>query len=154
MKNFIRIFLLFTLFSYLHLSVLSHADEMIMVRSDRDFDETMNALQDAIHHQGYKVSKVQRVDVGLEAKGYKTDKYRVVFYGKAEEIKSLAEHYPRLIPFLPLSIAIFSEGNQTLLATNRPRSFKTLFSETSLHSTFDLWDHDLINILDTVKKSH
>jgi uncharacterized protein (DUF302 family) len=152
MKIIFRIF--FTLLIGCCLLADASADEMIIVRSDRDFAETMNALQNAIVQHGYKVSKVQRVDVGLEAKGYKTDKYRVVFYGKADEIASLAKNYPQLIPFLPLSVAIFAEGEQTMLATIRPRSFKALFPDTSLQTTFSLWDSDLVNILGDVRKSH
>lgn len=152
MKIFFLIYL--SLIIGLSLSTSANADEMIMVRSDRDFAETMNALQDAIDHHGYKVSKVQRVDVGLEAKGYKTDKYRVVFYGKADEIANLAKNYPQLIPFLPLSVAIFAEGDQTMLTTIRPRSYKALFPDAALQTTFALWDRDLVSILEDVRQSH
>ncbi len=152
MKIFFHLILTFIIVN--GLSTSAYADEMSTVRSDRDFAETMNTLQNAITQRGYTVSKVQRVDVGLEAKGYKTDKYRVVFYGKANEIATLVKNYPQLIPFLPLSVAIFAEGNQTILTTIRPRSFETLFPDAALQTTFDLWDRDLINILDEVRSSH
>ena len=126
------------------------ADEMLIVRSDRDFEDTMTSLQGAIAARGYKVSRVQRVDAGLEAKGYQTDKYRVVFYGKADEVTRLAERHPELIPFLPLSVAIFAEGNQTLLATNRPRALKAFFTAAELASTFDRWEQDLVGIFEEV----
>ena len=128
------------------------ADEMLIVRSDRDFEDTMTGLQGAIAARGYKVSRVQRVDVGLEAKGYQTDKYRVVFYGKADEVTRLAERHPELIPFLPLSVAIFAEGNQTLLATNRPRALKAFFTAPELASTFDRWEQDLVGIFEEVRR--
>jgi uncharacterized protein (DUF302 family) len=152
MKIFLRILLV--IFISIGLTAITYADEMTTVRSDRDFDETMNALQNAIVQRGYTVSKVQRVDVGLEAKGYKTDKYRIVFYGKADEIAALAKNYPQIIPFLPLSVAIFSEGNQTILTTMRPRSFRELFPDAALQNTFEHWDNDLISILEEVRLSH
>ena len=152
MKILLRILLAF--FIVIGLSANTYADEMSTVRSDRDFDETMNDLQNAIVQHGYTVSKVQRVDVGLEAKGYKTDKYRIVFYGKAKEIAALVKKYPQIIPFLPLSVAIFSEGNQTMLTTIRPRSFKVLFPDAELQGTFALWDSDLVSILEEVRRSH
>lgn len=129
------------------------ADEMVIVRSGRDFEDTMRALQAAIAARGYKVSRVQRVDVGLEAKGYQTDKYRVVFYGKPEEVPRLAERHPELIPFLPLSVAIFAEGDQTLLATNRPGALKAFFPEPELKATFERWEKDLVAIFDEVRQA-
>ena len=129
------------------------ADEMIIVRSERDFEDTMNALQQAIAERGYKVTRVQRVDVGLEAKGYQTDKYRVVFYGKAGEVEGLAERHPETIPFLPLSVAIFAERNQTLLATSRPRALKAFFPSAELAATFDRWERDLVAILEEVRQA-
>jgi uncharacterized protein (DUF302 family) len=146
-----RVFLCCLLTMGCGLPAIANADEMAIVRSERDFEDTMNALQGAIAAHGYKVSRVQRVDVGLEAKGYQTDKYRVVFYGKPEEIAALAEHHPEVIPFLPLSLAIFAERDQTLLATSRPRTLKAFFPAADLAATFDRWDKDLVDILEEVR---
>jgi len=82
--------------------------EMIMVRSSEAFPETMATLQEAIRSKGYSLSRVQRVDVGLTAKGYKTDKYRVVFFVKGKQIQQLSSDYPQLILYLPLTIAIYA----------------------------------------------
>ena len=130
----------------------ARADEMLIARSGRDFEDTMTSLQGAIAARGYKVTRVQSVDAGLEAKGYQTDKYRVVFYGKADEVARLAERYPELIPFLPLSVAIFAEGSQTLLATNRPRALKAFFAAPELAPTFERWEKDLVAIFDEVRR--
>ena len=62
----------------------------MMVRSSEAFPEAMSVLQANIIKQGFTISRVQRVDVGLSAKGYKTDKYRVVFFGKGDEIQTLS----------------------------------------------------------------
>lgn len=128
------------------------ADEMLIVRSGRDFEESMAALQSAITARGYKVTRVQRVDVGLEAKGYQTDKYRVVFYGKSDEIAGLAERHPELIPYLPLSVAILSEGSQTLITTNRPRALAALFPAPELEATFERWERDLVGVFEAVRR--
>jgi uncharacterized protein (DUF302 family) len=130
------------------------ADELLIVRSGQAFEEAMSTLQNAISAHGYKVARVQRVDVGLEAKGYKTDKYRVVFYGKPEEIAQLADKHPELIPYLPLNVAIFAEGNQTLLTVNRPTVLKTFFPNPELAPVFDRWEKDLVEILDEVRETH
>jgi uncharacterized protein (DUF302 family) len=129
------------------------ADELFIVRSSQNFEEAMSTLQNAISKQGYKVTRVQRVDVGLEAKGYKTDRYRVVFYGKPGEIEALAEKYPTLIPYLPLSVAIFAEGGNTLLTTSRPTLLQKFYTDPALAPVFARWEKDLSTILDTVRET-
>ncbi len=99
----------------------SQADDLLMARTRLSFPEAMLKLQDSIREQGYTVSRVQRVDIGLTKSGYATDKYRVVFFGKAELIKRLSDNYPQLIPYLPFKIAIFAEGEETLIIAVNPR---------------------------------
>ena len=131
----------------------AQADELLIVRSAQNFEEAMSTLQAAIKDQGYKVTKVQRVDVGLEAKGYKTDRYRVVFYGKPGEIEALAAKHPNLVPYLPLSIAIFAEEGNTILTTARPSLLKQFYPEVALKPVFDRWEKDLEKIFDTVRET-
>ena len=97
------------------------ADDLFMARTRLNFPEAMLKLQDSIREQGYTVSRVQRVDIGLTKSGYATDMYRVVFFGKADLIKRLSNDYPQLIPYLPFKIAIFAEGDETLIITANPR---------------------------------
>ena len=129
------------------------ADELIMVRSQQNFEEAMSTLQAAIAAKGYKVTKVQRVDVGLEAKGYKTDRYRVVFYGKPGEVEALSAAHPELVPYLPLSVAIFAEEGNTILTTARPSLLKQFYPDPSLAPVFDRWESDLVGIFDTVRET-
>ncbi len=150
MNTLTRCLLLLAALAGLHAPV--RADEMLIVRSGSDFEESMTVLQGAIAARGYKITRVQRVDVGLEAKGYQTDKYRVVFYGKAEEVARLAERHPELIPYLPLNVAIFSEGSQTLITTNRPRTLAALFPAPELRATFERWEQDLVGVFEEVRR--
>lgn len=129
------------------------ADELLTVRSSQDFEEAMLTLQTAIASHGYKLARVQRVDVGLQAKGYKTDRYRVVFYGKPGEIQALAAKYPMLIPYLPLNVAIFAESGQTVLTTARPGVLKQFFPQPELAPVFERWERDLVAILDEVRNT-
>ncbi len=125
--------------------------EMIMIRSPEPFPEAMSLLQQAITKQGYQLSRVQRVDVGLSAKGYKTDKYRVVFFGKGQQIKELSRKFPELIPYLPLKIAIFAEDNNTILITANPEAFRDMFRQPELTPVFEQWKSDLSEILNAVQ---
>lgn len=133
---------------------VSHAvttGEMIMIRSSEAFPETMALLQEAIKKQGYELSRVQRVDVGLSKKGYKTDKYRVVFFGKGKQIQQLSAKYPQLVPYLPLKIAIFAEQDNTILISVNPTIYNDLFKIPELKPTFDLWLKDISQILNSVQ---
>jgi len=142
-------FLLLMLFSLCSQAVVT--GEMIMVRSSEAFPETMSNLQQAISDRGYSLSRVQRVDIGLTAKGYATDKYRVVFFGKGEQVKQLAADYPQLIPYLPLKIAIYAEGDDTILISANPASFNDMFDIPQLKPVFNQWQRDIIDILNSMQ---
>ena len=133
-------------------STIVHAKELLMVRSVQPFPETMSTLQETIRKHGYTVSRVQRVDIGLTKMGYKTDKYRIVFYGKADEYKTLTKNHPELIPFLPLKIAIFSENNQTLMVAYNPLELSLMFENKELQVYFERWAKDMTAIMTEVQQ--
>ena len=140
-------------FLFCLLTTPARSDQLMTIRSSQDFEEAMSTLQAAIKNHGYQLSKVQRVDVGLEAKGYKTDKYRIVFYGKQDEMAQLAKKHPEIIPYLPLNIAIFSEVNNTILTSLRPAMLKEFFQDPELQPIFEQWEKDLVKILDEVRET-
>lgn len=121
---------------------LEPAQELLMVRVNNTFPSTMNALQNAIVKQGYQLARVQRVDVGLTKSGYKTAEYRIVFFGKKKEIRNLSRKYPTLIPFLPLKIVIYAEGDETILIATNPAKLKSFYPDKSLASYFNRWEKD------------
>ena len=126
----------------------AEAAELLMARVERSFPEAMNALQQSIQDHGYKVTRVQRVDIGLTSSGFKTAEYRVVFFGKREELLSLPDKHPELLAYLPLKFTIFSEGEHTLVATNNPAVFGVFFKEAGLTRIFQHWERDMRSILD------
>lgn len=134
-------------------SVEAAAAPLLMVRVNNKFPETMVYLQAAVTDQGYKVSRVQRVDVGLTKTGHKTDAYRLVFFGKAEEIRELSARYPELIPYLPLKIVIFAEGEDTLLLAANMHVLLSFYSDKNLQPYFDRWAADIGEILETTRLS-
>jgi uncharacterized protein (DUF302 family) len=131
----------------------SGASELIMMRSGQSFPEAMLSLQQAITAQGYTVSRVQRVDVGLTASGYETDRYRVVFFGKAEEVDEVTRTHPEMIPYLPWKIVIFAEEDETLMVTYDPQSFSTFFPDEDLSVMFARWRSDIHGIFERVRKT-
>ena len=134
----------------LQLPRLAVAEDMIITRSVLAFPEAMLALQESITAHGYTVSRVQRVDIGLTGMGYKTDKYRVVFAGKIDEIRELTDKSPQLTPYLPPKISIFAEGDQTILVTINPKQYAAIAGDAVDPVFFDRWESDLRSIFHDV----
>jgi uncharacterized protein (DUF302 family) len=129
------------------------AQDLYMVRSSLAFPEAMSLLQQTIKAEGYQVSRVQRVDIGLTKSGFKTDKYRIVFFGKLDEVRTLSDQYPELIPYLPLKIAIFAEGEETLLLSASFQHLRPFYKSPTLRDRFDRWDADISRILERVRNA-
>jgi len=142
--------LIISLFTSLNSAALI-TQKMMMIRIEQPFPETMSSLQQAIKQQGYTVSRVQHVDVGLNAMGFKTDEYRVVFFAKGKQIEQLIVSHPELIPYLPLKIAIFAEGEDTLIISSNPLSFSQLYPATDLQPVFKQWSEDMQEIFKRVQ---
>ena len=135
------------------LATPANAEDILMARSLQPFPETMLALQESLREHGYTVSRVQRVDIGLTGMGYKTDKYRVVFMGKIDEVRELAVKAPQMIPYLPLKISIFAEGGQTILITSNPRLYAAIAGDAVDPAIFTRWESDLRSIFHDVSLS-
>jgi uncharacterized protein (DUF302 family) len=130
----------------------AQADNLLMARSPEDFPEAMSALQNSIHAHGYTVTHVQRVDIGLTRSGFDTDKYRIVFFAKPDELRSLIQRYPRLAPYLPLKMTIFAEEDETLVTTFDPRMLKNLLPDAGETAQLQQWWTDVQAILADMRK--
>lgn len=127
------------------------AAEMLMARTTQSFPEAMLKLQEELKKAGYTVSRVQRVDIGLTKSGYQTDKYRIVFFGKAEEVRMLTEKHPELIPHLPWKVAIFAENEDTLMVSVDPTLF-TNKQHPESYKVLKRWSHDIQAIFDVLRQ--
>lgn len=140
----------FAAFMFLLPSLL-FAQDLFMVRSSLPFPEAMSVLQETIRKQGYQVSRVQRVDIGLTTFGYKTDKYRVVFFGRLDEVREAGRQYPDLVPYLPLKIAIFAEDQETILLASSFAHLQPFYPDPAVKSRFRQWEADIHQILEQVR---
>lgn len=127
------------------------AQELLMARSTTEFPEAMLRLQESVREHGYAVSRVQRVDIGLTKSGYATDKYRVVFFAKHDEVTALIDRYPHLAAYLPLQIVVFAEGKDTLFVATSPLVYQGMFSDPELALIFTHWKRDLDSIFDDLR---
>lgn len=127
--------------------------ELIMLRSPQPFDKAMENLVSTIEDRGYTVVGVRRVDAGLARSGYKTSKYRVVFFEKKDEFAALSKRYPEMLPYLPLKIVIFAEAGETLLVTSDPVVFIDLYPDPRLRERFRRWHDEVIGIMEQVRNT-
>lgn len=142
MKKF-YIFLIFTLAIK---SMIVNANGLLMVRSKQVFPEAMLSLQTSIAEHGYRVIRVQRIDIGLTSMGYKTDKYRVVFVGKDDEFQYLINRYPLLAAYMPHKISIFAEGDTTILVTTNPAIYMEMVDDEKDKILFKRWESDIHSV--------
>ncbi len=148
---FLPAILLFTLLLLPTASV--HADHLLMVRVSQPLGVTLGSLKKAIQEQGYKVARVDMVNIGLLGMGYTSSKYRTVFFGKAEEIRRLSRDHPQLVPYLPLRIAVFAEGDSTLLVAIDPATYGEFLSDRKPEAIFERWGRDMERILARMRGS-
>ena len=136
----------------LFLVVPASADGLLMVRMDAAFPEAMALLQSAISSRGYTITRLQQVNENLQRREYKSDMYRVVYFGKLEEVKQVTAEQPKLIPFLPLNITIFAEGEQAILVASHPQTLQKFFPDPALKPVFDRWEKDIVAIMDELRE--
>lgn len=128
------------------------ADGLFMVRMDKAFPEAMTLLQSAISNHGYTITRLQQVNENLQRREFKSDMYRVVYFGKLEEVKQVSAQQPGLIPFLPLNITIFAEGEQSILVSSHPSTLRQFFPDPALRLVFDRWEKDIGSIMDELRE--
>lgn len=150
-KNYSTLIGILMGFVWLMSATTVNALDINMVRVDQPFPETLETLSRHIKGMGYSVSRIQRVDYGLNKAGFKTDAYQIVFFGKYEEIHELTKKYPELIPFLPLKIVIFAEGMDTLLLANNYNNLTNYFNMKELEIQFRKWREDTAEIFSRVQ---
>lgn len=124
------------------------APRMYVKETTGPFPEAMADLQASIAKNGYTLSRIQKVDYGLRKRGYETKKYRIVFFGKPDEIRQLSNAFPELVPFLPLKVTIRENADAVELAAINPQRLTNLYPDPELRPIFSRWQRDIRNILD------
>ena len=132
----------------------AQADDLLMVRSLEAFPEAMSTLQTSIREHGYAITRVQRIDIGLTGMGYQTDKYRVVFVGKPDEINYLVDHYPELAPYMPPQISVFAEGDDTLMVTANPQIYADMIDDEEDKMIFRRWENDVYSVFKDIRAAN
>jgi len=122
-------------------------DTIDNAQTESDYPEAMATLQDNILAKGYTISRVQRVDYGMEKAGYDIEEYRVVFFAKPEEMAFILKDHPELAPFLPLSITIYKDEERVSFLS-MPYSLPQEEATTeALKNIISQWEKDSSEII-------
>lgn len=129
-----------------------NAETILMARSHEKYSVVIDKTKKTLEGHGYTVSHEQRCDGGLKKFGYNTDTYRVLFFGKPEEVRYLSKTYPALIPYLPLKLAVYAEGDDILVASFNPEAYSLFFPQKELKIQFSRWKSDLDSIFKEIRR--
>ena len=142
---------IFLVFLQAFLSVNSYAENMLMVRTQTPFEIAMDDVQTLLEEYEYSVAHTQRCDGGLTDFGYKSDYYRIIFFGKIDEVRSLSEKYPQIVPFLPLKMLLFAENDETVLVALDPDKLSNYFDDRSVKIQLQRWRNDILSIFNEMR---
>ena len=134
-------------------AALCSADNMIMARIPVPADIVFEYVNSSVEEHGYTVAHVQLCDGGMTDFGYKSDLYRVIFFGKVSEVRLISESYPELVAYLPLKIAVIAEADETLLTVLNPETLAPFFADQAVQTQLGRWRSDLVSILSDVRRS-
>ena len=146
-----RLLLLLALISLL--ATPAHAENMIMVRVEFSFDDTMILMKDKLKEYGYTVAHIQKCDGGLGDAGYKTGFYKSIFFSKFDEMRHLTSTHPNIIPYIPLKVAVMQELDTIVLVSMNPTTLTNFFPEPELQTLFTRWESDIRAIFEEVRNT-
>lgn len=134
------------------LSKVSMASGVFLTETCRGgFPEVMSYVHTLIKEQGYHIFRVQAVDVGLRERGYITQAYRVVFFGKKNEIELIRNEFPELVPYIPLNITLFENDRNVDVTSIEPMSLYNLYKLEKIKPLFERWDRDVSEVFANFK---
>lgn len=149
MKSLYVVIMTLIVGALLNTPVLAEDDNIMMARTQQEFKHALDDIMKAIENQGYTVAHVQRCDGGMEAMGYQTDNYKVVFFGKLSEVRELSQKHDSLIPYFPFKAIVYKEGDETVLSILNPKHMQDLVpDDPALSKHIKQWQQDFDLILE------
>lgn len=125
----------------------------LMARTSLPFDQAMATAQALLDEYGYTVAHIQKCDGGMAKFGYHSDKYQLVFFGKLEEVRRVSHDHPAMIPFLPLKLAVFAEGEETVVVALDPLELGRYLPDAKLQIQLARWHSDLKSLLAELREA-
>ena len=143
-KTIVALLLLFT-------ALTVHADNMLMARIPLRAEVALEYVKASIEEHGYAIAHLQLCDGGMTDFGYESDVYRVIFFGKIDEVRRISEDHPELVSYLPLKIAVIAERDETLLVALDPEALARFYTDQGIQIQLGRWQNDVRSIFADVR---
>lgn len=127
-------------------------DNILTVRVNQPFTATLDNASAVLEKQGFTVAHVQKCDGGLHQMGYETDHYRVIFFGRLEEVRELSKTHPQLIPLFPFKLAVYADGDDSVLSVINPAGLEAMLpQDAELAAQLQQWETEFKVLLQEVQ---
>lgn len=123
-------------------------EKLLTARIMQEFDPVLERVQEVLVRHGFTVAHIQKCDGGLHDMGYETDNYRIVFFGRLNDVRELSKSHPELIPLFPFKLAVYAEGKDTILSVLNPSELAPmLHADEALQARMTAWEKDFRAVL-------
>lgn len=147
-----------TLLAWMLVVPLQADEKLLTVRSPQAFDLALEQVQEVLKKHNFTVAHIQKCDGGLQDMGYTTDNYKIVFFGRLEEVRELSKTHPELVPLFPFKLAVYAEGKDTLFSVLNPAELAPLLNaDKALAEQLVVWEQDfraVLNDMQVVQVAH
>ena len=133
-------------------ATVASANDMMMARLPLKAEIALEYVKASIREHEYTIAHEQLCDGGMTTFGYKTDTYRVLFFGKGKEIRMLSEKHPDIVSYLPLKMTVVAENNETLLSILDPDFLARYYDDRDVLITLQRWQNDIRSIFNDVRR--
>lgn len=124
-------------------------EKLLTVSSPQAFDLALEQVQEVLKKHNFTVAHIQKCDGGLQDMGYTTDNYKIVFFGRLEEVRELSKTHPELVPLFPFKLAVYADGKNTRFSVLNPAELAPLLdADTALAEQLGAWEQDFRAVLD------
>lgn len=129
-------------------------DKLLTARSPQAFDLALEQVQTVLKKHNFTVAHIQKCDGGLKDMGYTTDNYKIVFFGRLEEVRELSKTHPELVSLFPFKLAVYADGKDTRFSVLNPAELAPLLdTDKGLAEQLVAWERDfraVLNDMETV----
>ncbi len=130
-------------------------DKLLTARSPQAFDLALEQVQAVLQKHNFTVAHIQKCDGGLKDMGYATTDYKVVFFGRLDEVREFSKTHPELVPLFPFKLAVYADGKDTRFSVLNPAELAPLLdADKVLAEQLVAWERDFRAVLNEMETVH
>lgn len=122
-------------------------DQLVTKKSAQEFDNAIADVQMALEQNGFKVEFVQRIDIGLAKAGYRSDKYRIVFFMPEQGVEAVLLKRADLAELFPLKVTVYRDNGKVYMLRAQSASQLDNSVPADVRSHFRAWDRKVNQVI-------